>query len=91
MFCMLVLVQANAPVLDALFADSVQTGRRAALYTLLHISYILSQVRSGTILTHHPFITGECYHPRVPVVEGDCAAVGVDPSTTCPLWYTPVG
>jgi hypothetical protein len=40
-------LQANAPVLDALFADSVATGRRAALYTALHIAYILSQVGGG--------------------------------------------
>jgi hypothetical protein len=36
--------QANAPILDALFADSVATGRRSQLYTLLHIAYITSQV-----------------------------------------------
>ncbi len=30
-------VQANAPVLDALFADSVPTGSRSKLYTKLHM------------------------------------------------------
>lgn len=34
--------QASSPVLDALVADSVPTGKRAALYTALHIAYIMS-------------------------------------------------
>ncbi len=42
--------QANAPVLDALFADSVPTGQRAALYTRLHICYILSQASGSASL-----------------------------------------
>ncbi|GFR48525.1 hypothetical protein Agub_g10420 [Astrephomene gubernaculifera] len=37
------VAQANAPVLDALFADSVPTGNRSRLYTWLHMSYIVSQ------------------------------------------------
>ncbi|GIL45087.1 hypothetical protein Vafri_2033 [Volvox africanus] len=37
------VAQANAPVLDALFADSVPTGNRSKLYTWLHMSYIVAQ------------------------------------------------
>eukprot|EP00198_Chlamydomonas_reinhardtii_P002218 XP_001691554.1 predicted protein [Chlamydomonas reinhardtii] len=37
------VAQANAPVLDALFADSTTTGDRSRLYTWLHMSYIVSQ------------------------------------------------